>query len=192
MLALVLLLAGWPVIAGAAQTPLTDPEPYAVYSAVIPTAWPVRVAHATRPLIQDTTEIGHLSQPPCYPEGAGIEGPWAAALADFKQQNAQRWALRQQFQINLPYDLERKEDIDVFFAAHGLDGWKDFNTAHPDAKGYFVLSAVGFDAAKSRAIVYVAHHCGGLCGQGNYHFLERQEGTWKEVRLNVRTCGWIS
>jgi hypothetical protein len=184
---LAMLLALW-----VAPSPLTDPDAYAVYAAVIPSQWPVEAAHATRLVIQDTTEIAMYAVRPCYPEGPDIKGPWEAALTDFKQQNTQSWALMQQFPLAIPYDLVRRDDLEEFFKARGILGWDDFNAAHPDAKGYIQMSAVGFDTTKMKAIVFVAHHCGGLCGAGQYHFLERQQDRWTEVRPNVRACSWVS
>ncbi|MGB2717346.1 MAG: hypothetical protein WBC51_24400 [Vicinamibacterales bacterium] len=42
--------------------------------------------------------------------------------------------------------------------------WTSFYAAYPDSGGYHRLSAVGFDPAKVRAIVYVSHSCGNVCG----------------------------
>jgi hypothetical protein len=92
----------------------------------------------------------------------------------------------------LPYEVKRKEDLGAFFKARGVAGGEDFDTAHPDTNGRIILSAVGFDPDRKKAIVYIAHHCGGLCGAGNYHFLERQAGHRTEMTPNVEVCGWIS
>jgi hypothetical protein len=189
---LAVIVALWQVLSPA-PSPLTDQDAYALYNMVIHAEWPVRVAHAKQIVIQDTTEIGSISAPPCYPKGTDIDnGQWGPALADFKRQNAQSWALLQQFSLDVPYELEGKEDLGAFFRARGADGWDDFNAAHPDSHGYIILSAVGFSPDRTKAIVYVAHHCGGLCGAGGYHFLERKAGVWTEARPNVEVCRWIS
>jgi hypothetical protein len=41
--------------------------------------------------------------------------------------------------------------------------WDGFYQKYPDSGGYMFLSAVGFDAPKQRAMVYMAGSCGGLC-----------------------------
>ena len=46
--------------------------------------------------------------------------------------------------------------------------------------GYIQVSAVGFDAAKTRAMVFIAYECGGLCGGGNLYLLEKVSGSWRE------------
>ena len=47
--------------------------------------------------------------------------------------------------------------------------------------GYIQLSAVGFDAAGTRAMVYVAYQCGGLCGGGTLYLPEKVNGGWREA-----------
>jgi len=188
-----LLLLSMLVFAQApASPPLTDPAAYAVYAAVLPSEWPIRVAHAKRLVIQSTTTVGQIIGGECYPKGADIQGAWAEALENYKAQSKTTWALTNSFQLSVPYVLESREVIDGFFKDRGLSGWDDFKAAHPDSGGYIQLSAVGFDNTRQYAIVYVAHMCGGLCGSGQYHFLQLEAGTWREASLRVTTCGWIS
>jgi hypothetical protein len=64
---------------------------------------------------------------------------------------------------------------------------------YPDSGGFMQVSAVGFDTARARAIVYMAHSCGGLCGGGTYHFLQKIDGVWREVKVQGMTsCTWVS
>ena len=43
----------------------------------------------------------------------------------------------------------------------------------------FEVSAVGFSGDRTRALVYVGHHCGSLCGGGGYHLLVKRDGKWQ-------------
>jgi hypothetical protein len=61
------------------------------------------------------------------------------------------------------------------------------------------LSAVGFDATKTRAMVTVQYNCfpsmepgvnTQLCHQGNQVMLEKQVDRW--VPSKVGACGWIA
>ena len=55
------------------------------------------------------------------------------------------------------------------------------------------LSNVGFDKARTRAIVYREHVCGGECGDGGDLFLEKHGGEWRLVNpIGVTDCGWIA
>ena len=47
--------------------------------------------------------------------------------------------------------------------------------------GHIQMSAVGFDPAGTRAMVHMAYLCGGLCGGGNLHLLEKVNGGWREA-----------
>lgn len=60
--------------------------------------------------------------------------------------------------------------------------------------GYLTLSAVGFDASRTRAIVHLEHVCRPYvdCGRGGERFVEKQEGQWRPVTpTGVGGCGWI-
>ena len=62
-----------------------------------------------------------------------------------------------------------------------------------DSGGFMVVSAVGFNASKERAMVYMSHSCGLLCGGGSYHLLEQVDGAWREANLpTVWNCSWVS
>ena len=57
----------------------------------------------------------------------------------------------------------------------------------------FEVSAVGFNADRARALVYVGHDCGGMCGGGTYHLLVKKEGHWQNDReYRGGGCGWAA
>jgi hypothetical protein len=107
-------------------------------------------------------------------------------------QNAAPRALTHQFPIHLPYDLLNEADIHAPFVHDVVAGWEVFNRRYPESRGYLTMSAVGFSADKSRALLYFSHSCGCLCGAGRYEMLEKVDGVWRPARLNVETCMWIS
>ncbi len=61
---------------------------------------------------------------------------------------------------------------------------------------FLALTAVGFDATRTRAVLHRRVGCvqAGLCGHGGDLFLEKQSGTWRFVRPQDvdRVCFWIS
>jgi len=61
------------------------------------------------------------------------------------------------------------------------NGWKSFYKSYPQSGGYVIMSAVGFNREKTRAIVYTGSSCGALCGSWRFHLLEKINGNWKEV-----------
>ena len=48
------------------------------------------------------------------------------------------------------------------------------------------------DEEKTIAVVYMANHCGSLCGSGMFHVLQKKEGIWKPVSWQGKGCGWVS
>lgn len=57
----------------------------------------------------------------------------------------------------------------------------------------FQVSAVGFNRDGTRALVYVGHDCGSLCGGGGYHLLVKKNGQWQVDReYRGLTCVWAA
>ncbi|MBD0319713.1 MAG: hypothetical protein ICV87_05225, partial [Gemmatimonadetes bacterium] len=57
--------------------------------------------------------------------------------------------------------------------------WRRFGELFPGAEGFYQFSAIGFDAARSTAVLYTSHSCGSLCGSGNLVTLRRTGGRWQ-------------
>jgi hypothetical protein len=55
------------------------------------------------------------------------------------------------------------------------------------------MSAVGFDADQTRALVYMENHCGSLCGDGATRFLRKEDGRWRLTAVaGIKHCQWVS
>jgi hypothetical protein len=67
--------------------------------------------------------------------------------------------------------------------------WRAFNARHPGSSGYFQVSAVGYDRGGTRAVLYVGHSCGSLCGTGSIVTLARAGNGWRIVESRML---WIS
>jgi hypothetical protein len=57
-------------------------------------------------------------------------------------------------------------------------GWKDFAQKYPNATGFTIVSAIGFDTSHRQALVYVGNSCGILCGTGYVVLLEKKKDKW--------------
>src|SRR5262245_10807545 len=179
------------LLQNAAPPPLlTDPDAYAVYAVVIAKESPALNLRTKRLVIQEATTVFR----DCLPTGEGLKAaPWNEVMDDFARQNVTTRTLIAAFPLDRPYDLVREADITAPFKDRKADGWKAFYKAHPDSGGYLMMSAVGFDAAKTRSVFYLGHSCGWLCGGGTFHFLEKEDGRWHEVApKNVNICFWVS
>src|SRR5262249_24306901 len=159
-----------------------------VYSAIVPKEWPIAVASAKHVIIVNSTTTNRA----CFPSGKSLETDWKPVLDDFKSENASTRTLSERFQLPVPYSLVDREAIMQPFQDAGVGGWGRFYTRYPASGGYIEVSAVGFDEGRTRAMVYVAHHCGGLCGGGTHHFVEKVEGRWRPATLDISNCVWAS
>jgi hypothetical protein len=178
---------------GAGAKPVDDPEAYAVYASLLPTEWTVRVAHAKTVVFQRETVTNWT----CMPAGKPLETDWKPVVDSFRAENAGVRPLVAGFPLGIPYVVVPEAEIKASsqqVPGDPMSGWTGFYKRYPDAGGsIMVVSAVGFDAAKRRAMVYMAHSCGLLCGGGAHHLLEKVDGVWRQAELaGVTSCVWWS
>jgi hypothetical protein len=87
--------------------------------------------------------------------------------------------------LDIPFEYALISDqqlIDIFGNTSNLHStettWKKFYDVYPRSAGFNSLSRVGFDKAKSQALVYFVNWCRPLCGTGSYLLLERAPDGW--------------
>lgn len=169
-----------------------DPEAYAVYASLLPNEWTVRTAHAKTLVFQEETGTNWR----CMSSGKPLEEDWRPVVDSLRSENARPRRLRVGFPLGTPYLVVPSADIKASFSDLPNDpnfGWGGFYKRYPDSGGFMVVSAVGFDVSKKRAMVYMAHSCGSLCGGGTHHLLEKVDGAWRAANLpGVSNCVWAS
>ncbi len=171
----------------------SDPDAYEVYAALLPSNSAWGDLRAKSFVIERETRGSNPQG--CLPEGKEIKERWADVIEDYKKQNETPRLLSRSFPIETPYRLISRTELSDLFGntAKSLsDRWKSFYNHYPDSKGFTGFSAVGFNPDKTRALVYVGHHCGMLCGAGGYVFLEKRDGKWAEATVKASNCAWIS
>ena len=62
------------------------------------------------------------------------------------------------------------------------NGWAEFRKRFPRANGLLTFSTVGFNLARTQALVSVERQCGGLCGDGKFVLLKKVNGRWMILR----------
>jgi hypothetical protein len=72
------------------------------------------------------------------------------------------------------------------------ENWDEFYKQYPDSGGFVDLSAVGFNADKTVAIVSKGRWCGSLCGEGAYQVLQKIDGNWIPLKWSGELCSWVS
>jgi hypothetical protein len=173
--------------------PYLDTEAYEVYAPRLPDEWPWAVAHAKQLVIQqETTVFPKLAtETECLPGGDDFPESWKEVLADYKKQNERTRVLARGFVIEKPYHLIPKQEVADLFKKDG-PGWNGFYLRYPDSGGIIQLSAVGFNRERTKAVLYVGHSCGWLCGGGGYSFVQKKDGKWVTTIVKGVSCDWVS
>ena len=167
--------------------PYEDIDAYEVYAAILPSDWPWREVGAKRLIISRETKGYEMCLRP-EKEYEEIVGP---AISDYVRLNKRPWHLQRNFQIQKPYKIITSDELNSIFE-RGVEGWKMFYEKYPDSGGSIELSAVGFNADKTVAVVYMGHSCGGLCGGGRFHVLQKEDGKWRLLEWKGESCSWVS
>jgi len=165
--------------------PYVDSDAYEVYSAILPSEWPVRVAHAKMLVIRSETSGYGM----CLHPEKDSEDMIGSAIAEYVELNKKPLVLQRNLSLAIPYDLITFKDLK---SAINQGGWDGFYKKYPDSGGWIELSAVGFNAEKTVAVVYMGHSCGGLCGGGQFHVLQKKEGKWVPLNWKGSSCAWAS
>ena|SRR5579875_1102922 len=166
----------------------TVPEAYEVYSTLLPAEWTWRDAHSKTLVIQAETKPYQM----CLVPDAKSKPLLDTAITDYMIVNGKTWNLDRRFDIAKTYQLVPRQTLFAAFNAAGPTGWANFNAEHPDSVGWIELSAVGFNADKTVAVVYAGHHCGGLCGGGGFWVFQRIDAKWKPLKWSGSSCAWAS
>lgn len=165
----------------------TDADAYEIYSVLLKPLGPPQNL-----VIQIETEDYPLPgyRDTCLTPAKGEEAIYAAVIENYRKMNKGRWRLQPKFAPAITYRLVLQADIEAIFKTGGA--WKGFYKKYPNSGGYIAMSAVGFNADKTIAIVYKGSSCDFLCGRGTYHVFRKTAGTWSEIKWTGKTCAWVS
>jgi len=158
--------------------PITDETAYAVYGALLPSLW---ATVSKGPLV-----LQRETEPYACPQANNYwDAEWQAIGRAFAEENARVRTLRPLLPVDIPYRLIAKAEIvadDARLALKYPGIWQ----RRPESMEFAAVSAVGFNTAKSKALVYVR-----LRQQGALGGVELRDGEW--VRGGPGSaCGWIA
>jgi hypothetical protein len=175
MLLLVFVVALAHVQAPASPAVIIDPDAYEIYAKFLPQP----SERQTIPLVLQETTISAAS---CLSR-AMPDAEWQTAQDDFSRKNGRVWLLRPVLPGVRPYRLTPRAEIDADDARLAIK-YPGTRQNRPGSIDYLAVSAVGFNAAKTKAIVAVRERLSG----GTY-YLERRDGEW--VSGGLDPCVWI-
>jgi len=115
--------------------------------------------------------------------------PSDATVGSFSSRQKSVCRLKPLLDLAISYHLLPEEEENKFFKKKGPRGWPDFYKKYPKSSGYWSLSPIGYNTEGTEALVYVGHHCGGLCGTGHLVLLAKENGRWV---VKNRVMLWIS
>jgi hypothetical protein len=163
--------------------PLTDPDAYAIYAALLPGTWASVSKKEALLLQQETEDIKEVAS--CLSSaGRTAEPEWEAVDANFRQMNATRHRLELVLPMDYPYRLIPRAEIladDARLALKYPGTWQH----RPESMEYAAVSAVGFNATKDKALVYIR-----LRSSGRLTSLELTNGVW--IVAGPGGCGWVA
>jgi len=175
---------------------ILQPEDYAVYSAVL----------LNRGKPEDPEERWDDKPDLIIAEGTAIpeetsaqnqmwgfrsnskQQPTSEAVNSFNARRTSTCLLSRQIDPTISYRLISRSELEAIFKK-GPRGWNEFYKRYPKASGYWDFSPVGYDSKGNEALVYLGHHCGGLCGTGHLVLLQKENGRWI---VKNRVMLWIS
>ena len=166
-----------------APKPYADAEAYEVYSAILPTERPWQGANAKSLIIRSETKGYKM----CLRPDEDSEKIIGQAISQYVKLNEKNWLLKRGLSIKNPYELVPYNKLmSVLKSGSG----ENFYKRYPNSSGWIQLSAVGFNADKTVAVVYMGQHCGGLCGGGGFHVLQKKDGKWALLKWKGASCAW--
>lgn len=163
-----------------------DDEGYAVYATVLRAGWVWNQAKLEPLLILQETEP--------YERAATVDrlcvkledssSPFAEVLSAYVKANRKSVRLDRKFPVERAYTIVSRDDLRALS--------KDYSDKSPRGIVSTWFSAIGFNAAKTLAVVHMGHSCGPSCGGGTYYFLEKKDGKWQLAKVRAMTCAWGS
>ena len=163
-----------------------EQDSYEIYSMLLRTevgpewkiaAWAINEQTQTFPVFASSND-DHLRQ--CLSVSQDQKSIYQPLIQDYLAKNQKKLV------------LERKFDLPQY-ALVGFGRTSGRANSPVAASIVFEVSAVGFNRDRTRALVYVGHHCGSLCGSGRYHLLIKKDGKWQVDReYRGMSCGWAS
>jgi hypothetical protein len=158
-----------------------EAEEQAVYSVLLSDV------HRANIVLSETTSSGlEFSGQTDMPQG--LPGLSSELWESFLARNDKSYPLATDMQIGLEYQLMDADEMSDIFS-NFEDGWDEFYSRYPDSPGITSFSKVGFNAARTEALVYMGRQLHYLAGAGNLIRLEKQDGLWK-IRDQIML--WIS
>ena len=174
-------------------TAAEENDSYEIYSMLLQTemppqwkiqGWAIRQDTQTNPTfgVSDGNNLGVCLEP-----SQDQKSVYQPLIEDYAAKNKRKLVLERKFDLPQYALIGPKEIKAIQERSRVADGFP-FN-----ASVIFHVSAVGFNREGTRALVYVGHNCGSLCGGGGHHLLVKREGRWQvDQEYRGLSCMWVA
>jgi len=167
---------------------LTDRQQdvYAIYSLLMPGAVLANLGTSQnqRWAIADTT-VNDVDISPALAPEAALRAPadhprrFHDAVVDYQQRRHERQPVLRAFHLDRPYILLTPADIQEFRTSRtSISPSSASRQRFSGFPGINFFSDVYFNPERSAALVYMVAWCASLCSQGEWVYLEKQNGRW--------------
>jgi hypothetical protein len=170
-----------------------EKDSYEIYSMLLRTEMPPQWNITAWVIIRETQTFPNFgsanggSRGVCIETSKDQEPIYLSAIDDYVAKDKRKLVLERKFDL-LQYALMGTLEISTIRRQSPSASGLPFNSSV-----IFDVSAVGFNQDGSRGLVYVGHHCGSLCGGGQYHLLVKKDGRWQvEREHHGPSCLWGS
>lgn len=159
---------------------------YAIYELVLSTAQQKNASGSESETItingKNGGREGALRLLKCHIPAPAKKAIYAELFRNFRQALQRRWVIERRFRLTMPYILTNRND-----SPRG-DGAATHPSRHANStdvpknqstiEATYILSSVGFNKDRSRALVYTSYACGPLCGEDSLNILIKINGRW--------------
>lgn len=155
----------------------------AVYAALIAQKWSDDTY-----IITEQTEVERITSA-AQQIGTNIPSLDPETLTHFQTQNQQASSLSQRLHLPVKYLLVSQTQLKAIFGRDVKAGWEEFYRRYPHTNGIYTVSRVGFNPARTQALVYFGNTRGWIEGEGSYVFLTKINGIWS---VQNQLEAWVS
>jgi hypothetical protein len=201
-------MSAMPTLTVRAQTHevINDSEVYAVYASAVQT----KLREGEKPLIALTLLQETRAGADCVTQGNDkkLQPEWRSVVDSYRRENARVQTIRGGFDLGVPYSIITLAQLRKLMRDAGYSERSPrSNALGADVFARFpggrlvALSAVGFNAEKTRAMVAVQADCfpswtpgteHAVCHEGRHVALEKQDGRWTVVPGVRVGCIWVA
>jgi hypothetical protein len=148
-------------------------DEYLVYQTVIRSNW----SGQAQIVISATTDIHNLQNLQRQVDD-NLPGLAKDTLNSFMEANQFEYPLENRFQLINHVVLFSQSDRNAIFGQNLENGWQAFYQKYPDAQGLLSFSRVGFNRARTQALVYYGNGKGPVDGAGYFVLLAYEGNSW--------------